>query len=152
MWLKPDVLCRRGALATILLGLLFDECSWKHSHLTPFSLFPAPIKARTNSHWPPHCPLRPVEKTAMLSAKPHDTPQGAHETSQIVISRPSKALGEIPGTPSMSHLTGLLSKNWTQTKTLPVSPGLVNSVWIAGWGHRVWSSSQARLGSAVVTN
>lgn len=88
----------------------------------------------------------------MLSAKPHDTPQGKQEPSQTVISRPSKALGEIPGTLRKSHLKGLLSKSWTQMKTLPVSPGLVNSVWIAGWGPAARSSGQARPGSAAVTN
>lgn len=73
MTLKPDVLSasvRKGhELLFFFLVHFWMNLAGKHSHLTPFSLSTIPIKARANSQWLPHSPLRPVENTAMLSVK-----------------------------------------------------------------------------------
>lgn len=130
--------CKKVTLGAVFLCSLWDEFSWKTSTFDPFlplswPSLPLPHK-QWLTHWPPHSPRRSVEKTTMLSAKANDTTRGKQETSQTVISRPRKALGEIPGTFSKSNWKGLLSKNEPKWKhcTLAVGP---QSVWVAEQGH-----------------
>lgn len=104
-------ICRRGTLATVFLDSLLGKLSQEAFRSTPFLPLPTPVKARANSYWLPHSPLRPARKQRCYQQKPNDTTQGKQEMSQTPISRPSKALGEIPGTFCKSSLKELLSKN-----------------------------------------
>lgn len=61
--------CKKGTLATVFLGTLLDEFNRKISTFNPFLPLSCPSESKRYLHWPPHSPVRSVEKTVMLSAK-----------------------------------------------------------------------------------